>query len=116
MNQMMIPDPNVIFPNEYHTSCFIKNVITAPNILIGDYTYYDDPDDPTGFEQNNVLFNYPEFGDRLIIGKFCAIASKTQFIMGPANHRNQQCDYLSIQCVRWCLGSKHPSSPFPTSA
>lgn len=87
MNQMMIPDPNVIFPNEYHTSCFIKNVVTAPNILIGDYTYYDDPDDPTGFEQNNVLFNYPEFGDRLIIGKFCAIASKTQFIMGPANHR-----------------------------
>lgn len=87
MNQMMIPDPNVIFPNEYHTSCFIKNVVTAPNILIGDYTYYDDPDDPTGFEQNNVLFNYPAFGDRLIIGKFCAIASKTQFIMGPANHR-----------------------------
>ena len=87
MNQMMIPDPNIIFPNEYHTSCFIKNVVTAPNILIGDYTYYDDPDDPTGFEQNNVLFNYPEFGDRLIIGKFCAIASKTQFIMGPANHR-----------------------------
>ena len=87
MNQMMIPDPNVIFPNEYHTSCFIKNVVTAPNILIGDYTYYDDPDDPTGFEQNNVLFNYPGFGDRLIIGKFCAIASKTQFIMGPANHR-----------------------------
>lgn len=42
MNQMMIPDPNVIFPNEYHTSCFIKNVVTAPNILIGDYTYYDD--------------------------------------------------------------------------
>ena len=87
MNQMIIPDPNIIFPNEYHTSCFIKNVVTAPNILIGDYTYYDDPDDPTGFEQNNVLFNYPEFGDRLIIGKFCAIASKTQFIMGPANHR-----------------------------
>lgn len=78
MNQMMIPDPNIIFPNEYHTSCFIKNVVTAPNILIGDYTYYDDPDDPTRFEQNNVLFNYPEFGDRLIIGKFCAIASKTQ--------------------------------------
>ena len=28
-----------------------------------------------------------EFGDKLIIGKFCAIASGTQFIMGPANHR-----------------------------
>lgn len=82
-----IPDPNVIFPNDYHTSCFLKNVVKAPNIQIGDYTYYDDPVDPTGFEQNNVCFNYPEFGDRLIIGKFCAIASGTKFIMNAANHR-----------------------------
>ena len=82
-----IPDPNQVFPNEYKTSCFIKNVVKAPNISIGDYTYYDDATDPTGFEQNNVLFNYPEFGDHLIIGKFCAIASGTKFIMGPANHR-----------------------------
>ena len=82
-----LPDPNVVFPNEYGTSCFLKNVISAPNIFVGDYTYYDDPADPTGFERNNVLFNWPEFGDRLIIGKFCSIASGTQFIMGPANHR-----------------------------
>ncbi len=85
MNQ--IPDPNVVFPNEYKTSVFLKNVITAPNIFVGDYTYYDDPVNPTAFEQNNVLFNWPEFGDRLVIGKFCAIASGTKFIMGPANHR-----------------------------
>lgn len=85
MNQ--IPDPCAVFPNEYKTSCFIKNVVTAPNVQIGDYTYYDDAVDPTGFEKNNILFNYPEFGDRLIIGKFCSIASGTKFIMGPANHR-----------------------------
>lgn len=82
-----IPDPDQVFPNEFGTTCFLKNVITAPNILVGDYTYYDDPTDPAGFEKNNVLFNYPEFGDKLIIGKFCAIASGTTFIMGPANHR-----------------------------
>ena len=82
-----IPNPNQIFPNEYKTSVFLKNVITAPNIIVGDYTYYDDADDPEGFERNNVLFNYPEFGDRLIIGKFCQIASGTQFVMGSANHR-----------------------------
>ena len=34
----MIPDPNQVFPNQYKTSCFIKNVVKAPNILIGDYT------------------------------------------------------------------------------
>lgn len=82
-----IPAPNEIFPNEYKTSCFIKNVITAPNIIVGDYTYYDDALAPTEFEKNNVLFNYPEFGDKLIIGKFCSIASGTKFIMGSANHR-----------------------------
>lgn len=54
---------------------------------VGEYTYYDDPIDPAGFEKNNVLFNYPEFGDWLIIGKFCCIASGATFIMGPANHR-----------------------------
>lgn len=84
---MNIPNPNVVFPNEYGTSCFLKNVITAPNISVGDYTYYDHPTDPTAFERENVLFNWPEFGDRLIIGKFCALASGVTFIMGPANHR-----------------------------
>ncbi|MEG0759224.1 MAG: CatB-related O-acetyltransferase [Raoultibacter sp.] len=82
-----IPDPHEIYPNEFKTSVFLKNVITAPNITVGDYTYYDDENNPTEFEKNNVLFNYPEFGDHLMIGKFCAIASGTKFIMGSANHR-----------------------------
>lgn len=86
-DKIQIVDSNAIFPNGYKTSCFIKNVITAPNIFVGDYTYYDDANDPTGFEKNNVLYNWPDFGDKLIIGKFCTIASGTQFIMGPANHR-----------------------------
>ena len=62
-------------------------MISAPNITVGDYTYYDDAVDLTGFEKNNVLFNYPVFGDKLIIGKFCQLASGTKFIMGPDNHR-----------------------------
>ena len=52
---MNIPDPNAVFPNEYKTSCFIKNVVTAPNITFGDYTYYDDAVDPTGFDTNIFL-------------------------------------------------------------
>ena len=82
-----IPDPNAIFPNEYGTTCFIRNVIKAPNISVGEYTYYDSEDNPELFEQTNVLFNYPFFGDKLIIGKFCQIAHGTTFIMGAANHR-----------------------------
>lgn len=81
------PDPNEVFPNEYKTTCFIKNVVKAPNVFIGDYTYYDSDSAPDEFEKNNILFNYPVFGDKLVIGKFCQIAHGTQFIMGAANHR-----------------------------
>lgn len=83
----VMPDPDDIFPCEYKNICYIKNVVKAPNIEIGDYTYYSDEKDPINFEKNNILFNYPEFGDRLIIGKFCSIAQGTKIIMGSANHR-----------------------------
>lgn len=82
-----IPDKNVIFANEYKTTVFLKNIVKAENIIIGDYTYYDDTKDPLSWETNNVLFNYPFFGDRLIIGRYSSLAEGSTFIMGPANHR-----------------------------
>ena len=66
--------------------CYIKNTITNPNIVAGDFTYYDDPDDSENFERN-VLYHYPFIGDKLIIGKFCAIARGATFIMNGANHK-----------------------------
>lgn len=66
--------------------CFIKNTITNPNIIVGDYTYYDDPVDSEDFERN-VLYHFPFIGDKLIIGKFCAIARDVKFIMNGANHK-----------------------------
>lgn len=79
------PDPNQRYPIPEHPRvCFIKDCITAPNIIVGDYSYYDDPVDSEGFERN-VLYNYG--GDRLIIGKFCAIATNVKFIMSGANHK-----------------------------
>ncbi|ALM51900.1 Vat family streptogramin A O-acetyltransferase [Halomonas huangheensis] len=65
---------------------FLKNFITRDNILVGDYTYYDDPEGPECFE-NNVLYHFSFLGDRLIIGRFCAIARDVQFIMNGANHK-----------------------------
>jgi virginiamycin A acetyltransferase len=63
---------------------FLKPLVTSPKIVVGDCTYYDDPDDPAGFEHRNVLYGYgPE---RLIIGKYCAIASSTRFLMAGADH------------------------------
>lgn len=66
--------------------CFIKNTVKSPNIIVGDYTYYDDPDDSENFERN-VLYHFPFIGDKLIIGKFCAIARGAKFIMNGANHK-----------------------------
>lgn len=66
--------------------CFIQNTVSNPNIIIGDYTYYDDPDDSENFERN-VLYHFPFIGDQLIIGKFCALARGVKFIMNGANHK-----------------------------
>lgn len=66
--------------------CFIKNTVDNPNIIIGDYTYYDDPEDSENFERN-VLYHFPFIGDKLIIGKYCAIARQAKFIMNGANHQ-----------------------------
>ncbi|WP_396135065.1 Vat family streptogramin A O-acetyltransferase [Chamaesiphon sp. OTE_8_metabat_110] len=66
--------------------CFIQNTVSNPNIIVGDYTYYDDPEDSENFERN-VLYHFPFIGDKLIIGKFCALARDIKFIMNGANHK-----------------------------
>lgn len=81
------PDPKNTHPMDgFPQVCFIKNTIKNPNILVGDYTYYDDPEDSENFERN-VLYHFPFIRDKLIIGKFCAIARGTKFIMNGANHK-----------------------------
>ena len=60
--------------------------MNAPNIEIGDYTYYDDPDEPERFAERWVLYHFDFIGDRLVIGRFCAIAAGVRFIMNGANH------------------------------
>lgn len=84
---MIGPDPNKIYPNEnIRQIVYIKNVITRPNIIVGDYTYYDDADGAESF-QDHVTHHYAFLGDKLIIGRFCAIAKGIEFVMNGANHR-----------------------------
>jgi virginiamycin A acetyltransferase len=84
---MLGPHPSEKHPMKgFNQVCFIKNVIQNPNIIVGDYTYYDDPADSESFERN-VLYHYPFINDKLIIGKFCAIARDAKFIMNGANHK-----------------------------
>lgn len=81
------PDPNKIHPNEnIQQIVYIKNVITRPNIIVGEYSYYDDVNGAERFEEH-VAHHYEFLGDRLIIGKFCAIARGIEFVMNGANHR-----------------------------
>lgn len=77
-----------IFPrtNDMQT-VYLKNVITNPNIIVGEYTIYNDfVNNPMNFEINNVLYHYPINRDKLVIGKFCSIACGAKFIFNSANH------------------------------
>jgi virginiamycin A acetyltransferase len=86
MSNLSYPNPNQTYPLEnYKKLCFLKNIIKNPQIIVGDFTYYDDLENPENFEKN-VLYHFDFIGDQLIIGKFCAIASNTKFIMNGANH------------------------------
>lgn len=85
---MQIPDNKQIYPLEnYKGLVFLKNVVKSPNIIVDDYSYYDDTSgDAINFEKN-VLYHFDFIGDKLIIGKFCALGSGVRFIMNGANHR-----------------------------
>ena len=83
MKNGKIPDPNTIHPIAgYEKEIYIKPTVTNPNILVGDFTYIADSE----FESHVTNF-YPWSRDRLIIGKFCQIASGVKFMMNDANHQ-----------------------------
>lgn len=91
---MHFPSPETKYPlfSGLTRTAFLKNFIKNPNIIVGDYTYYDDlNNDVTTFEKN-VLYHFDFIGDKLIIGKFCQIASDVKFLMNGMFHNS---DYTS---------------------
>jgi virginiamycin A acetyltransferase len=86
MSKRNYPNPSTLYPIEVVTrTVYLKNIITNPQIIVGDYTYYDDPQDVRNFEKN-VLYLFDFIGDKLILGKFCQIATGVRFIMNGSNH------------------------------
>ena len=84
---MTIPEKQVYPRTGDRQTIYLKNVITDPNISVGEYTMYNDfVHDPTQFERNNVLYHYPVNHDSLTIGKFCSIACGAKFLFNSANH------------------------------
>lgn len=83
MKNGITPNPDRIFPiPDCNTVTYVKPTIKNPNIIVGDFTYFSDVD----FEKH-VTHHYDFCGDRLIIGKFCQIASGVNFVMNGANHQ-----------------------------
>jgi virginiamycin A acetyltransferase len=82
---MDAPDPDRVHPlASTDRVVFLRPVVKDPRIEVGEYTYYDDPDDPQAFERDCVL--YAVGPERLVIGRYCAIASRVRFLLPGANH------------------------------
>ncbi|MFD5213363.1 CatB-related O-acetyltransferase [Microbacterium sp. NPDC058345] len=82
-----IPDPNEKHPTtraDLTNVTFLKNEIRSPLIEVGDFTYYDDEGVRAPFEQANVKYLYGP--QRLVIGRFTAIAPGAVFLMPGGNH------------------------------
>lgn len=73
-----------IFQAPRKETVFLKHFIHNPNIIVGDYTYYNDLHHPERFESENIRGCY---FCKLIIGKFCQIAYRTMFITDDMNHK-----------------------------
>ena len=84
---MPAPDPLSKNPVPgWHGTAYLKSFVHHPLIEVGDYSYYDDPVGPEKFVGRCVRYHFDFVGDKLIIGKFCAIATGVQFMMSGSNH------------------------------
>lgn len=84
---MPLPDPLTRHPIPgWKGTAFLKAIVDHPLIEVGDYSYYDDSRGPEHFVARCVRYHFDFIGDRLVIGRFVAIAQAAQFIMNGANH------------------------------
>ncbi len=85
--RMPVPDPLTRHPIKgWKGTAFLKAIVDHPLIDVGDYSYYDDARGPEHFVARCVRYHFDFIGDRLVIGRFVAIATGAQFIMNGANH------------------------------
>lgn len=86
------PGPDTLYPcknpdgTTSRNHIFLKNAITNPNIIVGDYTSYHDFVDPKNFEVRNAGYFPAQHSIRLYIGKYCSIAHGAQFLSSVTNH------------------------------
>ncbi len=77
------PNPNKVFPVPgFKTVTYVKPTVKSSNVEVGDFTYFSDV-----FFERHITHKYEYYPDKLIIGKFCQIASGVNFVMSGANHQ-----------------------------
>lgn len=73
----------------YRESIIIKDHVKVKHIIVGDYSYYSGYYHGRPFE-DCVMYLDSEETDRLIIGKFCSIATGVKFMMGGNQGHNYE--------------------------
>lgn len=90
---MPFPAPTVRHPvtladGSAHTgTVFLKAAIDHPRWEVGDYSYASAHHPPENWAFHLAPYLYDFSPERLVIGRFCQIASGVQFITSSANHR-----------------------------
>lgn len=115
------PDPNALNPMDGVDSVvFLRPLLEKmspppPNISVGAFSYYADFDDPMRFFERNVRYHFPFSQARLEIGRFCALAHGTTFIMSDANHVLDGVSTYPFPIFggAWAEAQPIESTPFP---
>lgn len=80
------PDPSLVHPMPRHPRIAFLRPLAAgvPYLEAGEFSYYDDPEHSSEFATRNVL--HPYGPERLVIGRYSAIATGAEFILAGGNH------------------------------
>jgi virginiamycin A acetyltransferase len=83
-----LPDPDQPYPIPAHRRVGFLRPFAAgrANVSVGAWSYADDPAGVEDFFDRRVLYHFDFIGDRLEIGRFCAIAEGARFVMNGGSH------------------------------
>ena len=88
----MLPDPRDPYPfvlpggDRHRGVAYLRPLIDHPNVEVGVWTYHSDESDPEDRVRAIAPYLYPGAPERLVIGRFCAIAEGAIFVTESANH------------------------------
>ena len=84
------------FFESYRESIIIKDHVKCRHVIVGDYSYYSGYYHKHGFDECVMYLDEadnerdPDTLDKLIIGKFCSIASGAKFMLGGTQGHNYE--------------------------